>query len=148
MGACLPHEGRCNADYYQPNGEFMGAGMVIQFLPEFLGDQFFDLPENQCLKRCLQKAALGCRFYGRTKRKLLTQMQQMRDMDGTESLNNLLAVLKILAKKTNTMCFPEKLLEISNMSNSNRRFRQIRGCTPREYKKHILREESLQLESI
>ena len=60
LGSLLPHVWRCNDEFFMKNGSFSGEGLVIQFTEDFLGKNFFDLPENTGLKKFLEQSAQGC----------------------------------------------------------------------------------------
>jgi AraC-like DNA-binding protein len=233
VGPNLPHEWKCDNNYYGRSGDFLGEGIALQFLTDFLGEQFYRLAENKGLNKCLERSRLGCLFYGKTKTRIIEKMIEMLEMEGPVRLYKLLSIFGILActneyrvlssplfleqyrennneplrktvqyihqnfqrkikteelleicnmsnttffenfKKTYRMSYKRYLLNLrvgyacrllsdetlnisriafesgfENLSNFNRQFKQIKSCTPREYKKHITGDKSLQLEAV
>ena len=227
LGPYLPHEWRCDDTFYRPSGKFIGEGIVIQFLHDSFGDQFFELPENKGLNLFFSKSLQGCQIFDPSREKIISIMKQMLAMDGTERLYALFSIFKYLSslkefrelsspaflgsfranenepmqkavqyilqnfqkqirindlldisnmsgttffmsfKKMYRMTFKRYLLNIrigyacrllgeetmnisqiayecgfENLSNFNRQFKVIKGCAPREYKKHLKGEKS------
>lgn len=97
LGSFLPHEWRCDKKYFEPNGDFKGEGLVIQFLPEFIGHDFFNIPENKNLNNFLNNSSQGCLLYGNTKKKISSKMKKMLKMDETSRLYCLFSIFKILS---------------------------------------------------
>ena len=97
LGTYLPHVWRCDSAYYQADGTFTGKGYVIQFLGEFVGNSFFKLPENRGLAAFFSHTSRGCRFFGRTKFKLIDRIIAMHSMNPTERFYALFSIFEILA---------------------------------------------------
>lgn len=233
LGSYLPHEWRCTEDYYDTSGEFLGEALVIQFLHDSFGSDFFNLPENTRLNYFLSKSSQGFCIYGSTRDKIIARMEAMHSMDSTNRLYALFSIFKLLTackdyrplsspaflepyrankneplqkvieyihqnfqkeiristllsisnmsnttfftsfKKMYRMTFKQYLLAIrigyacrllttnnfnisqiayecgfENLSNFNRQFKAIKGCTPGEYKKQMHGKEVAELEMI
>jgi AraC-like DNA-binding protein len=230
LGSYLPHEWRCLNTYYQPDGKFKGEGLVIQFMHDSFGKNFFDLPENHDLSNFLKNSSQGCSIYGRTRERIKLLMEAMVDMEERDRLYNLFSIFHILGssnefrllsspaflgpyqavgnepfkdviqyihqnfqkeirvdelleishmsnttfftsfKKMYRMTFKKYLLSIrigyacrlladenlnisqiayesgfENLSNFNRQFKTIKGCTPGEYKKRFKRHHMMEI---
>lgn len=96
MGANVPHEWLCDDEYFSIPKQFQGEGMVIQFLKNFLGETFINIPENRKLRKVLDDAAQGCLIKGKTKSIITATMIKMKNMDGQERLYALLHIFKLL----------------------------------------------------
>ncbi len=97
LGPYLPHEWRCDDNFYQSTGEFLGEGIVIQFLHDSFGNKFFALPENKELNLFLSKSRQGCQVYGTSRNEIISIMKQMLSMDETERLYALFSIFKCLS---------------------------------------------------
>ncbi len=97
IGANTPHEFLCDSQYYSVDGGFSGEGIVIQFLPNFLGEKFLNIPENKKLKNFIFAADMGYSFFGKTKRKIIALMLKMKDMDEIDKLYSLFSIFRIFA---------------------------------------------------
>ena len=97
VGPYTPHVWMCDAEYFETDGHFLGEGIVIQFLPEFLGDKFFDLPENVKLNKIFGESCRGLEILGESKQKLIDLMHAMMDMDSTAKLYTLFSIFHILS---------------------------------------------------
>ena len=97
LGSYLPHEWKCDKKYFAKDGSFLGEGLVVQFLPDFLGPSFFDLPENTHLKSFLHASSQGCLLHGETKKVITEHMVAMKDLGETDKFYKLLAIFKILS---------------------------------------------------
>jgi AraC-like DNA-binding protein len=108
VGPLLPHEWLCDREFYEHPDGFQGEGIVYQFLIDFLGPQFIDIPENRNLKRLLYESVRGIKFYGNTKKKIISLMVQNYELDGTERLYSLLSIFRILnsTKEYKLLCSP------------------------------------------
>jgi AraC-like DNA-binding protein len=98
LGSYLPHEYLCDQEYADHPDGFRGKAVVIQFMKEFLGNRFLDLPENRNLNHILNESYRGIQFYGRTRDKIIPLMTGSIDQDGAERLYNLLAIFRILGQ--------------------------------------------------
>ncbi|MCK0148032.1 AraC family transcriptional regulator [Arenibacter sp. F26102] len=96
LGSYLPHEWKCDRKFFNENDTFLGEGLVVQFLPDFLGSDFFNLPENASLKSFVNTSSRGCLLYGETKKKITERMVAMKSLSETERLYKLLAIFKLL----------------------------------------------------
>ncbi|MEI7524397.1 MAG: AraC family transcriptional regulator [Mariniphaga sp.] len=108
LGPHLPHEWLCDNTFYSPEGGFLGEGIVIQFLPDFLGAQFFEIPENKPLKKVLQDSARGIKFSLKTKEKLIPLMNKIIKLPMTKQLYALFSIFKIISNSNDNMmlCSP------------------------------------------
>ncbi|MCK9414521.1 MAG: AraC family transcriptional regulator [Prolixibacteraceae bacterium] len=97
LGPYTPHEWMCDPEYFEPDGHFLGEGIVIQFLPDFLGDQFFEVQENAALNKILGESSRAIEILGDNKEKIIEIVKNMIDMDGTDRLYSLLSIFKILS---------------------------------------------------
>jgi AraC-like DNA-binding protein len=98
LGSFLPHEYRCDKEYQEHPDGFQGRAIVYQFMKDFLGPGFFEIPENRNLKRILDESYRGLQFYGKTREKIMALMENSHKLDGTERLHALFSIFKILGQ--------------------------------------------------
>jgi AraC-like DNA-binding protein len=96
LGSYLPHEFLCDKEFTDKSGRFRGRAIVIQFLREFLGNKFFDLPENRKLANILDESYRGIRFTGKTRDQIIACMKNCHKMEGTDRLYTLFSIFRIL----------------------------------------------------
>ena len=108
VGSYLPHEWLCDDEYFDPSEGFKGEGIVIQFLKDFLGPQFFKIPENNRLNQRLEESARGLKFYGKTKDAIISIMTNIISQDPSECLFSLFSIFKIISKSKeySLLCSP------------------------------------------
>jgi AraC-like DNA-binding protein len=95
VGAYTPHEWLCDSEYFNTSEGFSGEGIVIQFLYDFLGEKFFEIPENLILKKFLLGSTRGYEFYGQSKEKIRILMIQMAEMNNFDRLQALFSIFNI-----------------------------------------------------
>ena len=102
LGSALPHT------WHSPVEEEKCASVVIQFLPEFLGQPFYALPEMMRVKRLLKRADKGIVFTGPASCEAGVQMVAMNAMSPIERLSAFLLILDRLAgsHRTRTLASP------------------------------------------
>jgi AraC-like DNA-binding protein len=98
LGPNLPHEWSCNEHSYNADGNFIGEAIVIQFLHDFLGDQFMSIPENYQLANFLKASTQGCKIFGQTKAKIISCIKSMVAMNKTERLYTLFKIFYTLSE--------------------------------------------------
>ncbi|MCX6225896.1 MAG: AraC family transcriptional regulator [Bacteroidia bacterium] len=96
VGSFLPHEWLCDREFFDHPEGFQGEGIVYQFLQDFLGTHFFEVPENKNLRRLLDESSRGLKFHGKTKARIISLMLSNYKLDGTNRLYSLFSIFKIL----------------------------------------------------
>jgi AraC-like DNA-binding protein len=71
--------------------------VVVQMKENFLGQDFFSLPETEAIKALFEKAKTGLAFYGATKKLAGEKLRQLAGLPHFEQLITLLQVFKLLA---------------------------------------------------
>lgn len=108
MGPYTPHEYLCDPEYYNHPDGFQGECIFVQFLYDFIGDRFFDIPENVDLKKFVKESSRGYEIFGESKKKIISIMLKMVDMSNTDRLYSLFSIFKIFAatKEINILSSP------------------------------------------
>jgi AraC-like DNA-binding protein len=72
--------------------------VVLQFHPQFLGENFFSTPELAPLGRLLDRAHLGLEVRGKTRKELAQQLLELPRLSGARRLISILSILDVLAE--------------------------------------------------
>jgi len=96
MGPKLPHVWVNDLKYLKGEAGTADA-IVIQFVEDFLGDKFLQIPEMGDLKRFLKKAERGVVLKGNTRYKIINIMRDMLTMNGIQRISALISIFDILS---------------------------------------------------
>ena len=97
IGSYTPHECLCDPEYFNHPDGFQGEGIVIQFVYDFLGEKFFKIPENSALNKFILESTRGYVFVGESKKKIISIMLKMQEMNDNDKFYSLFSILKIFA---------------------------------------------------
>jgi AraC-like DNA-binding protein len=98
VGSYTPHEWLCDPEYFNSPTGFRGEGIVIQFLYDFLGEKFFEIPENLNMKKFLEGSTRGYELYGDTKKKVKSLMIKILSLSDFDRLQALFSIFGIFAR--------------------------------------------------
>lgn len=94
LGSNLPHWYRADDACYQHQKP---ASIVIHFLDDCFGKDFFELAEMAEIKRFLETAKLGIEFYGETKTKIQEKIQNLLKADKVARMLGLIDILHLMS---------------------------------------------------
>jgi len=97
MGPLLPHVWVNDPIYIQGNKDDAADAIVVQFVNNFLGENFLDIPEMNHFKRMLQLSANGLEITGKSKLKINELMKKMLTANGLQRLSMLFSIFDILS---------------------------------------------------
>ena len=90
IGSNLPHCGFTNEETGNKNET------VIQMKPDFLGNEFFNIPEMKNIQNLFRQAKAGIAFEGETKRNIGIKIESMEKQSHFEKLLTMLSILREL----------------------------------------------------
>lgn len=94
-GPYLPHQWICDNENSGNTESLQNEAFVIQFVHNFLGDIFFEIPENTSLKKILRESSRGYEFYGKSKSEIISILQRMIIMNDIERFYALLSIFEV-----------------------------------------------------
>jgi len=97
IGPNIPHLFRNNQPYYEKKG-LAAKSVFIHFTDNFLGKDFFELPEMTFVKKLLGRASLGLEILGNTNEYVKHKLIKMQNESGALRLLSLLDILICLSK--------------------------------------------------
>ena len=95
LGANLPHSGF--ADRFTTNG----SETIVQFKEDFLGTEFFNIPETAMVKALFERAKKGLVFNMEVKKVIGPQIEALINYEGLNLIIRFLDILKELATTNN-----------------------------------------------
>jgi len=106
LGADLPHYWRSEDSYFAPDSQQKCEAIVVHFTANFLGDTFFNLPENKAIARLLQKAQQAVRIKNDTQKHVSQLLEKLVAAKNSSRIILLLQILEVIAnsKDTKTIC--------------------------------------------
>lgn len=97
LGPNLPHAFQNDSIYYQGDPLLLAEAIVIHFRAEFLGQDFFNLPEMIAVSQLLDKSKFGLKISGDTRRQVAGIMHEMLPLQGAGRIIKLLQILELLS---------------------------------------------------
>lgn len=98
LGQNLPHAWRCREEYFQQDPDLNIEAIVIQFLPDYMGKEWINIPEAYMIPKLYETAKSGMLFYGETKQQVAKLMHEAATAEGLERVILLLSILKTLSE--------------------------------------------------
>ncbi|MEN8880351.1 MAG: AraC family transcriptional regulator [Polaribacter sp.] len=91
IGSNLPHIG------YIDRLTTNGSETLIQFLPDFLGKDFFKIPEMAAIDALFERAKKGIRFNIEIKQRIGAKIEKLVDLEGANRITSFIEILNDLA---------------------------------------------------
>ncbi|CAN5398105.1 AraC family transcriptional regulator [soil metagenome] len=93
IGPRIPHFFRNNIDYYKKNGKLEASSIFVHFTEDFLGKNFFQLPEMMLVQKLLEKSQFALEIKGTIRDLISGQLRGMHEESGPQRLVSLLDIL-------------------------------------------------------
>lgn len=138
IGSNLPH---CGFTDTLNNYE---SETVIQMHPDFLGQQFFDIPEMRSIKALFERAKMGIVFHGEAKRMVGELIDTLKDSNSFKRLMSLLNILKLLEETDDYTVLNAQGFILETELQDNNRINIIFNFVKEEFKRQITLEEIAQ----
>jgi AraC-like DNA-binding protein len=100
LGPILPHLWINDPDYINGQGKTPAEAIVIHFVKDFLGPDFFKAPEMKPLIHFFLLSKQGMVITGKTKEKITVVMKEMLGMTGIQRLSALFTIFDIFCSST------------------------------------------------
>lgn len=120
LGPSLPHFYRCTNEYYKNDPALRARAIIIQHSEDFLGKDFFSIPEMKEVRKLFNNAMHGISFYGRTRKEVIKRMKKIKTAKGVERLTQFLSILDILAVSTEYELLAKQKILGQNLKDSMR----------------------------
>lgn len=79
IGSNIPHLYRNDEAYYKGNKFLQARSIFVHFTEDFLGRDFFELPEMRAVNSLLRRSALAIEIQGNTRKAVARLLREMRD---------------------------------------------------------------------
>ena len=111
--------------------------VVVQMKENFLGQDFFSLPEITAIKSLFEKAKSGLAFYGETKRLAGEKLKQLTLLPHFEQLITLLQVFNLLANSTEVEMLKARPIASASVLKEQQRLQKIYHFIEANYQNEI-----------
>jgi AraC-like DNA-binding protein len=131
IGPNIPH---LNFDY---GVKAIVNTVVVQMKENFLGHEFFSLPEITAIKSLFEKAKSGLAFYGETKKVAGEKLKQLTALPHFEQLILLLEVFNLLAKSNEVEMLKVRPVASASVLKEQQRLQKIYHFIEANYQNEI-----------
>jgi len=140
IGSNIPHLFRNSEEYYLKKGQLEAGSIFIHFTEDFLGADFFDIPEMKLVQRLLEKSSLALEIHGKTKKYTIAKLE---DMQSQKPPQRLLSLLDILIKLSHSNELKPLLTSgfSANNSGDTEKINQVFDFIMKNYTKEIYVQE-------
>jgi len=121
---------------------------VIQMKADFLGNQFFDIPETAIIKKLFQVAQRGIVFSGNTKTRVGGIMEKMEEQTDFDRLVSILIVLNELASSNEFRILNADGFALLSDIKDNDRINLVFNHVKNNFKEEILLEQVADMASM
>jgi AraC-like DNA-binding protein len=142
IGSNLPHCGFTDSLTEAENET------VIQMKPDFLGPDFFNIPEMKNIKSLFERAKMGIVFHGHAKKTIGRKIEAISGKENYERLLRLLEVLSLLEQAQDYTVLNAQGFILETEVHDNNRVNIIFNFVKEEFRRPISLEEIADLVSM
>ena len=139
MGPLIPHVWVNDPEFVHGKKEYLADAIVIQFVDNFLGHPFMQIPEMEEFRQFLKISDRGMVIKGKAREKINALMEEMLPNNGLQRLSSLFSIFDILSglKKSEyeLLASPGSLQNIN--SNTSDHFNKINEYIMRNFYEDI-----------
>ena len=135
LGSNLPHYG------FVDRLTLNGSETVVQFRPDFLGENFFSIPEMTSINQLLERSKMGVLFGKRTKEELGFKIEQLASKSGIEKILLLLDILNALSNSDDYKILNADGFVFETEPQDNAKINMIYKHVNENFQRHISLEE-------
>ncbi len=135
IGSNLPHRG------FTDNITGNKSETIIQMLPDFLGDSFFNIPEMSQINQLLEQAKKGIVFHGTTKRKIGAKIESLKTMDAFDRLLGIFKILREMQQTNEYSILNAEGFVVETALQDNNRINLIFNFVQEEFTRQIFLDE-------
>ncbi|HEX3767148.1 MAG TPA: cupin domain-containing protein, partial [Puia sp.] len=106
VGSNLPHLWRCDEKFLEKGSKLKVEAIIVHFMPDCFGPDFFRMPENEALMHLFHKAQMGIRIKDQSRDIVCGLMRRLVTAKNSERIILLLQILETIANSehTRTIC--------------------------------------------
>ncbi len=97
LGKSLPHYWRNDAAYYKGEATTPAEAIVVRFIDDFLGKDFFTLSETRAIQQLFERASGGLHLLEPLHSRIADQLVQLNQKEGFTQLMAFLTILQEIA---------------------------------------------------
>ncbi|MBI9057566.1 MAG: helix-turn-helix domain-containing protein [Labilibaculum sp.] len=97
LGSKLPHDFKNSPDFFKNNEKLKAEAIVLHFKEDFLGQNFFLLPEMKTINNFLESTRKGIKVKGKTKSKIKEILFEIQNQSQVKQITQIIEILEILA---------------------------------------------------
>jgi len=131
IGPNIPH---LNFDY---GAKTTVETVVVQMKENFLGKDFFALPEMGAIRELFEQAKTGLAFYGETKKLAGEKLKQLTSLSHFDQLMTLLEVFQLLAHSGEVELLKAKPIASASILKEQQRIQKVYHFIETNYQKEI-----------
>ena len=137
MGPVLPHLWINDPEYINGQAGTLAEAIVIHFVDNFLGENFFEIPEMKPLKNFLMLSKHGMVIKGNARERINSIMKQMLQMNGIQRIAALFTIFDILCSSSDYELLASPGYLKHSQSNCTNRFSKVTAYIMRNFDQDI-----------
>ena len=142
IGANLPHIG------YIDRLTTNGSETLIQFMPDFLGKDFFKIPEMLAIGALFERAKKGIRFNLEIKQRIGAKIERLIDLKGAHRITSFIEILNDLATTDDYTLLNANGFAFESVTQDSNKIEIIYKHINDNFKEHISLDEVSSLVSM
>jgi AraC-like DNA-binding protein len=142
IGSNLPHIG------YLDRLTTNGSETLIQFLPDFLGKDFFKIPEMAAIEALFERAKKGIRFNIEIKQRIGAKIEKLNELEGANRITSFVEILNDLATTDDYTLLNANGFAFESVHQDSNKIEVIYKHINENFKDHISLDEISELASM
>jgi AraC-like DNA-binding protein len=142
IGSNLPHIG------YIDRLTTNGSETLIQFLPDFLGKDFFKIPEMAAIDALFERAKKGIRFNIEIKQRIGAKIEKLVELEGAARITSFIEILNDLATTDDYTLLNANGYAFESAHQDSDKIEMVYKHINKNFKEHISLDEIAEIVSM
>lgn len=148
IGPNLPHVWRNHNNYFEKDSGLTTTVIVLYFHEHFLGETIAEKEEFENIKHLFQLSQCGLEITGDTKYVVCRLMEELLELNGAESIIQMLKILNTIALSKECRLITETHSKVYHTEAETDRMNMVFGFIMKNFQRKILLEDAASIASM